>query len=90
MGGKGVMDGAASFRIIVLCKIQIRIVLQNQERADQFSVVGFIGNTCFLIKDQRAGYDILRHLFLFLARNHLAHLERHIAHLKGMGVFILF
>ena len=83
------MNGAASFRIIVLREVQIRIVLQNQERADHLSIVGFIGDACFLVEHKRTGHDFLRHLLLLLIRNHFARLENHITHLKGMGVLKL-
>ena len=90
MRGDDVVQLIASLRRIIIAQIQIGVMRENEEGANQIRVVPLIGVAALFVKDERSAGIALRQLFLFGVGDHFADVKFKLVQIKGMGVFKFF
>lgn len=90
MRGDDVVQLIASLCRIIIAQIEIGVMREDEEGANQICVVALIGVAAFFVKDERSAGIALRQLFLFGIGDHFADVEFKFVQIKGMGVFKFF
>ena len=90
MRGDDVVKLIASLRRIVIAQIQIGVMREDEEGANQIRVVSLIGVAALFVEDERSTGIALRQLFLFGIGDHFTDVEFEFVQIKGMGVFKFF
>ena len=90
MRGDDVVQFIAPLRRIIIAQIQISVMREDEEGANQIRVVAFIGVAAFFVKDERSAGIALRQLFLFGIGDHFTDVEFELVQIKGMSVFKFF
>ena len=90
MRGDDVVQLIASLRRIIITQIQIGVMRENEEGANQIRVVPLIGVAALFVKDERSAGIALRQLFLFGIGDHFTDVKFEFVQIKGMGVFKSF
>ena len=90
MRGDDVVQLIASLCGIVIAQIQIGVMREDEEGANQIRVVSLIGVAALFVKDERSAGIALRQLLLFGIGDHFTDVEFEFVQIKGMGVFKFF
>ena len=90
MRGDDIVQFIAPLRRIIIAQIQISVMREDEEGANQIRVVAFIGVAAFFVKDERSAGIALRQLFLFGIGDHFTDVEFELVQIKGMSVFKFF
>ena len=90
MRGDDVVQLIASLCGIIIAQVQIGVMREDEEGANQICVVALIGVAAFFVKDERSAGIALRQLFLFGVGDHFTNVEFEFVQIKGMGVFKFF
>lgn len=88
--GDDVVQLIASLCRIVIAQIQISVMREDEEGANQIRVVSLIGVAALFVKDERSAGIALCQLFLFGVGDHFADVKFKLVQIKGMGVFKFF
>ena len=90
MRGDDVVQLIASLCGIVIAQIQVSVMREDEEGANQIRVVSLIGVAALFVKDERSAGIALRQLFLFSVGDHFTDVEFEFVQIKRMGVFKFF
>lgn len=90
MCGDDVVQLIASLCRIIIAQIQIGVMREDEEGANQIRVVSLIGVAALFVKDERSAGIALCQLFLFGVGDHFADVKFKLVQIKGMGVFKFF
>lgn len=90
MRGNDVVQFIASLCRIVIAQVQIGVMREDEEGANQIRVIPFIGVAALFVKDERSAGIALRQLFLFGVGDHFTNVEFKLVQIKGMGIFKFF
>ena len=90
MRGDDVVQLIASLCRIIIAQIQIGVMREDEEGANQIRVVSLIGVAALFVKDERSAGIALRQLFLFGVGDHFTDVEFKFVQIKWMGVFKFF
>ena len=90
MRGDDVVQLIASLCGIIIAQIQISVMREDEEGANQIRVIPLIGVAALFVKDERGAGIVLRQLFLFGVGDHFADVKFKLVQIKGMGVFKFF
>ena len=90
MRGDDVVQLIASLCRIIIAQIQIGVMREDEEGANQIRVVSLIGVAALFVEDERSTGIALRQLFLFGVGDHFTDVEFKFVQIKGMGVFKFF
>lgn len=90
MRSDDVVQFIAPLRRIIIAQIQIGVMREDEEGANQIRVVPLIGVAALFVEDERSAGIALRQLFLFGVGDHFADVEFKFVQIKGMGVFKFF
>lgn len=90
MRGDDVVQLIASLCGIVIAQIQVSVMREDEEGANQIRVIPFIGVAALFVEDERSAGIALRQLFLFGVGDHFTDVEFKLVQIKGMGVFKFF
>ena len=90
MRSDDVVQFIAPLRRIIIAQIQIGVMREDEEGANQIRVVSLIGVAALFVKDERSAGIALRQLFLFSVGDHFADVKFKLVQIKGMGVFKFF
>lgn len=90
MRGDDVVKLIASLRRIVIAQIQIGVMREDEEGANQIRVIALVGVAALFVKDERSAGIALRQLLLFGIGDHFTDVEFEFVQIKGMGVFKFF
>ena len=87
MRSDDVVQFIAPLRRIIIAQIQIGVMREDEEGANQIRVIALIGVAAFFVEDERSASIALRQLFLFGVGDHFTDVEFKFVQIKGMGVF---
>ena len=90
MRGDDVVQLIASLCRIIIAQIQIGVMRENEEGANQIRVIALVGVAALFVKDERSAGIALCQLFLFGVGDHFADVKFKLVQIKGMGVFKFF
>lgn len=90
MRGDDVVQLIAPLCRIIIAQVQIGVMREDEEGANQIRVVSLIGVAALFVKDERSAGIALRQLFLFGVGDHFTDVEFEFVQIKGMGVFKFF
>mgnify|MGYP006878223923 FL=1 len=90
MRSDDVVQFIAPLRRIIIAQIQIGVMREDEEGANQIRVVPLIGVAALFVEDERSAGIALRQLFLFGVGDHFADVKFKLVQIKGMGVFKFF
>ena len=90
MRGDDVVQLIASLCGIVIAQIQIGVMREDEEGANQIRVIALVGVAALFVKDERSAGIALRQLLLFGIGDHFTDVEFEFVQIKGMGVFKFF
>ena len=90
MRGDDVVQLIAPLCRIIIAQIQIGVIRENEEGANQIRVVPLIGVAALFVKDERSAGIALCQLFLIGVGDHFADVKFKLVQIKGMGVFKFF
>ena len=90
MRGDDVVQLIASLCRIIIAQIQIGVMRENEEGANQIRVIALVGVAALFVEDERSASIALRQLFLFGAGDHFTDVEFKFVQIKRMGVFKFF
>ena len=90
MRGDDVVQLIASLCGIVIAQIQIGVMREDEEGANQIRVIALVGVAALFVKDERSAGIALRQLLLFGIGDHFADVKFKLVQIKGMGVFKFF
>lgn len=90
MRSDDVVQFIAPLRRIIIAQIQIGVMREDEEGANQIRVVPLIGVAALFVEDERSAGIALRQLFLFGVGDHFTDVKFKLVQIKGMGVFKFF
>lgn len=90
MRSDDVVQFIAPLRRIIIAQIQIGVMREDEEGANQIRVVPLIGVAALFVEDERSAGIALRQLFLFGVGDHFTDVKFEFVQIKGMGVFKFF
>ena len=90
MRSDDVVQFIAPLRRIIIAQIQIGVMREDEEGANQIRVVSLIGVAALFVKDERSAGIALRQLFLFGVGDHFTDVKFEFVQIKVMGVFKFF
>ena len=90
MRSDDVIQLIASLCRIIIAQIQIGVIREDEEGANQIRIVPLIGVAALFVKDERSAGIALRQLFLFGIGDHFTDVKFEFVQIKGMGVFKFF
>ena len=90
MRSDDVVQFIAPLRRIIIAQIQIGVMREDEEGANQIRVVPLIGVAALFVEDERSAGIALRQLFLFGVGDHFTDVEFKFVQIKGRGVFKFF